>query len=221
MKRLAMAIGALCVMNMLALAGLAAYAWSAGWLERERVLEAVAVLTGQAPAATEEEETTVVARPSGKQATTQPADAIAERIRLNDEMDARHRIELERREREIKNLWSHLESRELALLRAKEELEAAKQRFAEQQAALAAASGNDGLLKELEILSGIPAKDAKALLRGKDEADVVRIIRRMDQRRVARIVRECKTEEERLWIGRIMEKLHDSDVAQAEVLGAG
>ncbi len=220
MKRLAIAIAVVCVLNVLALAGFGAFAWSRGWLERERVLRAAAILRGE-----EETGESVTAGEAPKGASspkaTRPADAIAERIRLNDEMDARHRIELERREREIRNLWSHLENRELALIRAREELEAAKQRFAEERAALAAASGSDGLQKELEILSSIPAKDAKALLRAKDDADVVRIIRRMDQRRVAKIVRECKSQEERLWIGRVMEKLHESDVAQAEVLGAG
>ena len=81
--------------------------------------------------------------------------------------------------------------------------------------------GDSGIQKELDIISGITPKAAKELLKLKPDAEVARILLAIDNRKVNKIVKQCKTSEERLWIGRVLEQLHDRDAARAEDPGAG
>lgn len=212
MKRLLTALALMSMINMTALAVVAGVAWSKDWLHKDRVRRAFEVLTGKAD----------------DEATTQRADdegecvvASSEQIRRKKDADEIARTELERRKREIHNGWDLLERQQLALLKSQEAFEEEKKRHREAQERRAEEAGDEGLKKELEILSGLKAKDAKELLKLKDDADVVRIMLEMEPRKARKIVGECKKNEERLWIGRILEKLHERDAAQAEVLAAG
>lgn len=200
------------MINMTAAAVVVGLAWSKGWLEKDRLRNAYAVLTGE----------------GDDDATTKPADdkdgrvaTSSEQIKKNKDAEEIARTELERRKREIQNGWDLLERQQLALLRSQESFEEQKKRHAEALERKAEEAGDEGLKKELDILSGLKAKDAKELLKLKDDADVVRIMLEMEPRKARKIVSECKKSEERLWIGRILEKLHDRDAAQAEVLAAG
>ena len=214
MKRLFTTISLLALVNLGGLAGLVGYAWSKGWIEQDRVRRAIAALKG------EQEEPALA---TGKARGSEPKSAgqAIERIRRNEESEEQHRIELVLREQEIKKGWELLASRDLALLREKEALEEEKRRFVAERERLAETDGSSGLKKELEVLSGVNPKTAKDLLKLKDDADVVRILMSMDQRKVSNIVKQCKTNEERLWIGRVMEQFHDGNATQAEDLGAG
>jgi hypothetical protein len=145
----------------------------------------------------------------------------ADRIRQDREAEQIARTELDRRSREIQDGWAMLERQQIALVQARESFEAQKKEYEEALARRAAASGDDGLKRELDILSGVKAKDAKELLKLKQDADVVRILMAIDERKARKIVSECKTDEERSWIGRIMEKLHERNAFQAEALVAG
>ncbi|HWL95140.1 MAG TPA: hypothetical protein VNT79_16595, partial [Phycisphaerae bacterium] len=142
-------------------------------------------------------------------------------IQQNRETAERLRIEFARREREIQDGFALWEARQLALLREKESFEEEKRRFTAEREELAKATGDSGVQKEMETLAGIPAKAAKELLLAKEEADATRILKAMDQRKLNKIVKECKTEEERQWIGRILEQFHESSTAKAEDLDAG
>ena len=213
MKRLMTVLAIMAILNLAALAGLAAYAGSHGWLARERVRAAAAALKG--------EEQSKAAAAEEAAAEAQAPQSSGERIRHNQETEERYLIELARREREIQDAWKLLEAQGLALVREKEAFEEQKKRAAAEALARAKESGDSGLQKELEIISGVKAKEAKDLLRQKDDADVVRILMAMEARKARQIVAACKASEERLWIGRILGKLHDSNATQAEALGAG
>ena len=216
-KRVMISLAILSMINLAALLGGAAYAWTQGWIERERIREAWVALSG--------------AHEGGSAATTMPAAAeheseaagavAAERIRASSDADQIARTELDRRSREIQDGWAMLERQQIALVQARESFEARKKEYEEALARRAAASGDDGLKRELDILSGVKAKDAKELLKLKQDADVVRILMAIDERKARKIVSECKTDEERSWIGRILEKLHERNAFQAEALVAG
>ncbi len=222
MKKVFVAISLFAILNLLTLAGAMGVAWQKGWLERERVLAAVSILRGEtaekSPTSESAEGDEGVVKAKEPPGTMQQA---SELIRQSRDAEERMRIEFARREREIQDGFRLWEARQLTLLREKEQLEEEKRRFAEAREALAREAGDSGVKKEIETLSGIPAKDAKALLMAKEEAEAVRILKAMDQRKLNKIVKECKSEEERLWIGRILDKFTESDVAQAEALGAG
>lgn len=212
MKRFLTALALLSMINMTALAVVAGFAWSKDYLKKDRLRNAYAVLTGES-----DDETTT--RPAGDE--SQRVITSSERIKRNKDADEIARTELERRKREIQNGWDLLERQQLALLKSQESFEETKKRQREEQQRRAEEAGDEGLKKELDILSGLKAKDAKELLKLKADADVVRIMLQMEPRKARKIVGECKKNEERLWIGRILEKLHERDAAQAEVLAAG
>ena len=205
------------MMNLAAVLGYGTFAWKRGWLEKKRVHEALAILRDGVP---ENHEVKPTSRPVETMAGA-TAQRSGEQIRRNAEADEVLRTELQRRESEIQNAWRLLETQQLALVKQKEEFDAAKKRYADELAARAAQTKDSGFEKELDILSGVKAKDSKELLRQKSEPDVVRILAALEVRKARKIVSECKTPEERLWIGRILEKLHERNAAQAEVLRGG
>lgn len=213
MKRLWTAISIMAVLNLTALTAFTAHAWNQGWLQPERVQRAIAELrsareqVAPAPAVTNE--------------VRKPTARAADRIRRNEEAAEKQRIELARREREIKDGWKLLEAQQLVLLRNREALEEKVRQFEANKERAAKEKGDSGLQKELDIIAGITPKAAKELLKLKPDAEVARILLAVDNRKVNKIVKQCKTSEERLWIGRVLEQLHDRDAARAEDPGAG
>lgn len=213
MKRLWTVISIMAVLNLTGLAGLTAHAWNQGWLQPDRIRSAIADLKG----AQEEIPPAMAASDKDHEPTARSAD----RIRRNEESAEKQRIELARREREIKDGWKLLEAQQLVLLRSRETLEARVTQYEAGKVKAAKEKGDSGVQKELDIISGITAKAAKELLKLKPDAEVARILLAIDNRKVNKIVKQCKTNEERLWIGRVLEQLHDRDAARAEDPGAG
>lgn len=211
MKRLFTICGALAIVNLGAIGGLAAWAGGHGWLTRERLLAAAAALRGQ--------------EIPGHEATTQAVEETprspGEQIERGAEAGEKQRIELARREREIQDHWRLLEAQQLAFVREKESFEEDRKRWTAEEQKRLEEAGDSGLKKELEILSGLKPTEARDQLRLKTEPDVVRLLMTMDTRKARKIVSACKTEEERLWIGRILGKLHERNATQAEALGVG
>ncbi len=216
MKDVVSALAMLAVIHGLGFVGLGAYAFNKGWLEPERVRAAADALTGDVSIAT--------TQPAETQATASSNAGGAQRvdriIQRNAEAEERYRIELERRDRELRDAFALLESKWLEVVRQQEDLLAQQQRFEAEQERLAREAGNSGLQTEIDTLASVDAKTALPLLKQKDDADVVRILMAMDERKRTKIVKQCKSEEERRWIGRILEQFHENSVAQAEALGA-
>ena len=214
MKRIFTALAAAAIVNMMALGGVLAYAKVQHWLTRDRMKKAVAALTG-------EEEKHDGSMPTSMPAKEAPVAANAGAARSGTVPDEVAATELDRRAREIQDGWKLLETQQLALVRDREEFEETKARLAAEAAARSTGGGDAGMAKEIEIIGGVKPKQAKDLLRQKKEPDVAAILKSLDERKVRKIVGECKTEEDRQWIGRILEQLHDHRAAQAEVLNAG
>lgn len=213
MKQLWAAISALAIVNLLGVGGLGVYARSQGWLTRERLLAASAALRGEA-----NESLQAATQPAVDEEKPKTADQLIQR---NSEQEEMLRVELARREREVQDNWRLLEAQQLAFLRDRESYEEEKKRWAAEQEQRAAEAGDSGQKKELEIISGLKPVEAKGQLRLKSDAQVAKLLASMDVRKARKIVETCKTEEERLWIGRILGKLYEQSATQAEALGAG
>lgn len=215
MKRIFTALSVVAMLNLAALAGLAVYARTQQWLTKDRVRRAIAVLKG------DEKEPSAKPTTMMAEIAPPPARSSVEKRRRSEDLDEITRTELDRRRREIQDGWKLLETQQIALVRDREELEQTRARYVEEQRQLARSSGDNSVQKELEIIAGLKPKQAKELLRQKQDADVVALLKAMDDRKVRKIVGECKSEEERQWIGRILEQMHDRIATQAEVLSAG
>ncbi|MCB9851817.1 MAG: hypothetical protein H6819_01875 [Phycisphaerales bacterium] len=217
MREFVSVLAMLAVIHVLGFVGLGAYAYNKGWLAPDRVRAAAAALTG------EEKSATTTQPASGEAIVAAPATGaqrIDNIIQRNEEAEERYRIELERRDRELRDAFALLETKWLEVVRQQETLEAQKKQFEAEQERLASEAGNSGLQAEIDTLASVDAKTALPLLRQKDDADVVRILMAMDERKRTKIVKQCKSTEERQWIGRILEQFHENSVAQAEALGA-
>lgn len=211
LKRCLTALALVSMINMTAVVGLVGFMWSRHYLEPQRVRLAWDALSGHTPEAMPA--TMPSAGPDGAKSDGSKGNANA----ASDEI---LHAELERRRREIQNGWDLLERQQIALVSQREKFEEEKKQF---QAVIAAQSGktaDEGFKKELDIIAGLKAKSAKELLRLKSEADVVRMLSALEPRTARKIVSECKKSEERRWIGRILEKMSQQGVAQAEVLNA-
>lgn len=131
------------------------------------------------------------------------------------------RTGLDRREQEIEQQWAMLRAARLQLLRDREAWQKDKKESAMSPPAAEAPAGGEGYKKELEYLSSIRPKQAKDFLRLKKDADAVSILMALEPRVGRKIIDACKTQEERLWMGRVLEELRQRDDRQAEVLAAG
>jgi len=212
-KRLYFVMSVVAMANLAALAGIVFVARSRGYLTPERVQAAAAALRGELS----------TSQPTTMVASSRPVEIVpsAEQIARNDAADQIRRAELERREREIEHAWQQLETQQLAVLRQKEDLEAAMKRRDAEAEARAKATGDSGWEKQVALIASLKAKTAKDLLREKPEPEVVRIFMELDARKTQKIIETCKSTEERQWIGRILEQLHERNASQAEALSAG
>lgn len=215
MKYFYRCFSAIAVAQFLALIGFVATLSAFGVLTGDRIDAAIAALRGEPPPASQPASTSA---PGAASAQNQPPAAL---IAQEEESAKTRRVELDRREREIQDQWALLQSAQIELLRRQEAFASERAAWEESLKKQAEERALSGAAKELEYIESIKPPLAMDLLRQKSDADVVQLFLQMDARTGRKIIESCKTQEERLWIGRILEKLHERDAAQAEVLAAG
>lgn len=213
MRRVYQVIAIFAIAQLLALSGFIGTLASRGALQPDRLENALRALRGDAqppPAAT--------TQPASQPASTRPAREL-----LPEDEDAARirRTELDRREREIADQWDLVRSAQVELLREREKFAAEKKEWEAALKRQAEEAALSGAAKEMEYLSGVKPETAKSLIRQKKDADVVQILLQMNSRIGRKIIEQCKTEDERLWIGRILEQLRQRNTRQAEALTAG
>lgn len=214
MKKAFQAISVASIFFFIAFIGFTATLAARGALSPQRVDAAVAALRGEVAASQP-----TASRPHAL-AASQPAPA--EHSAPHDAEAARiQRIAMDRRIREIEDQWDMLHAAQVEFLREKEEFAEQRRKWQEQQNARVETGAMPGANKELEYLSGIKATLAKDLMRQKKDDDVVQLLLQMEARTGRKIIESCKTEEERLWIGRILNLLRQRNDRQAEALTAG
>jgi hypothetical protein len=205
MRRVLIALLIVVVLNV---AGAIGYAGFAGMLKADRIASAYAALRGDKAAPAEElpAPPAEVVRPVAAPADT-PADLV--------------RLELAQREADLRNQWELIRAAQLQLLRDREEFEREKKEVAAIAGRRLTPDQSEGYKKEIEYLSTIKPKQAKDFLRLKKDADAVDILLAVDPRVGRKIIDACKSQEDRLWMGRILEQLRQRNDGQAEALAAG
>lgn len=193
-------------------AGALGYAAYAGMLTADRLEAAFGALRGLGPSAA---------------AASQPSNLFAEAADLptsqpDDEMGTDVlRAELAQREADVRHQWDMIKAAQLQLLRDREQFEQDKRDAAAMASRREKPDGGEGYARELEYLSSIKAKSAKDFLRMKKDADVVEIMVALEPRVGRKIIDACKSQEDRLWMGRVLEQLRQRNHDQAEVLASG
>ena len=77
-----------------------------------------------------------------------------------------------------------------------------------------------GFKKNLAYLSSIKPENAKFLLQDMKESDSVRFLLEMEPDTGKKIIDKCITQEDRQWIGRVLDQIRARDVLRAEALVA-
>lgn len=212
-RRLYNAFAMLAFGIVLVLSGFVATLATRGALTADRIDAALAALRGEAAQSPE--------------ASSQPASQSSGAEHRTATMPAHHRerdivtTELDRREREIADQWELLRSAQMEFIREREKFAQEKRLWEATLKRQAEEASLSGAAKELELISELKPKDSKELLRQKKDADVVQLLLKLDTRTGRKIIESCKTDEERQWIGRILEQLRQRNDRQAEDLTAG
>lgn len=200
LKKLYHGLALLAMINFFAIVGLVGYMFASGKLTEERMNQIGEVLRGEYP--------------EPEVAATQPVEVVATPKRSREEIAAiqaqREFYELvgERLQREIADRSVLNESIQLEVLRRLEEIEKKNEQFEQQREAFQEETEQEGFTQALEMYSSMDPKLAKDLLRNKEkEADVVRLFMAMDPNRRKKIVNSCKTQEDKVWIQRILDRI--------------
>jgi hypothetical protein len=200
LKRFYHLLALLAMINLFAVVGLVLFLHLTGRLTGERVQQMVTVLRGEFP-------TTQTAASQPTAAETPPQASGTEIARRQDEKElqalVRNRHEREIRDRGMLDDKIQLETRQLL-----EKLEKKEKQLREEKKQLASESEQVGFERQLNVLSKVEPKLALQLLKGQmKEPDAVQLLMKMDENRVKAIVNACKTEEDKAWIGRILNQI--------------
>lgn len=201
MKRLFNMLVLVALVNLFSLIGFVGYLFTSGRLNEDRVNQMAMVLRGEF-----DEEETPTTQPSEEEEETpiRSAEEIAnanERSRYSELLSERHLRQIEDRRRlgddtriEVDRLLDEIEQRE--------------ERVQQQIKAVQQESELAGFEKQIEVFAKLEPKRAKDLLmKEMKEADVVHMLMAMDVGKTSKIANACKTDEELVWIGRILNQI--------------
>ena len=200
MKRLYHMIALLALINLFAIGGLVGFLFATGKLNAERVHQIATVLHGQSP------------QPSA--ATTQPVQPEPPPQRSREEI-ARIQAQKEyytliagRYQRELEDRRALNQAIQHDVLLKLEQIEAKQKTFRQDRQKVLDQTQQDGFQQVLDMYSSMTPKLARDLMRsGMKDPDVVRLLMAMDENARKNIINACKTDEERLWIGRILNQI--------------
>lgn len=212
LKRLYHLLALLAMINLFAIVGLVGFLFSSGRLNAERVDQIGIVLRGQFPTSQPTTQPAAVAA-----APPEPSRAEIARMAAQKEY---YGLLAERHQREMEDRRTLNQAIQLDVIRRLEEIEKAKADLAEQQKKTVDQGQQDGLEKVLEMYSSMEPAKAKDLLRTQNkEPDAAAILMKMDASRVKKIINTCKTQDELLWIGRILNQINANHASGAGVDG--
>jgi hypothetical protein len=214
------ALAIIALSTLLSTSGLAAYLFSVGRLNVERLETIAAVLRGESLVAPGAAEAAAAPPPP----SSQPALAQAEGAPTAEELrEARRRghiesLRLERARRDLEAQQRLLQLAMQQLIAEQESFTLQKSDFEQQRERLLKAELDEGFAKELEYVSGLPPKLAKEhILRSweKHPVDAVRLFMRIDAGRGKRILEQFKSPAELRIMHELLERVRLSGATQA------
>ena len=214
-KQLYHIIALLAVLNMVVLVGVLGYAWGTGALTGEKIEKLAAVLSAD-PEAEVEAEAEAEAEAAVAAALPTQLVAATEQVQRDAEMEEILLRRMDREHRELQNLKSTVEAARFKVIRDREALETQATQFAQMRKAWEEQQNQGGFTRSLAYLSSIQPKLARDLLKQKKDADVARILSQMKERKGRAIIEQCKTPEDQVWIGKILQMIEQGLSSPAE-----
>lgn len=192
--------------TMLAGGGLLGYLVGSGRLNAERMNLVAAALRGELDGYSEPvlEETGAPDEPD------RPRGHSAEEVRAARQRDHLQSQMIERAKRDVEARQRLLDQTLQALIAEREQFDDQKQAWTQQRAQMTEEVQDAGFERELELVSSLPPKSAKAhiiRLWGSSRTDAVRLIMRLDTRKTTNIFAQMKTPAEQEVMSQLMEQL--------------
>ncbi|NLE61374.1 MAG: hypothetical protein GX616_23745 [Planctomycetes bacterium] len=202
LKRFYHLLALLAMINLFAVAGLIGYLFASGRLNAERVEQMAVVLRGEFPASQPAAAATQPAERDEKpQGSGEEIAEHREKKELLALQDSRRVREL--RDRDLLDKRIQLETRQLL-----EKLERKENELRQQKQVLEKEGEQAGFERQLDLLSKTEPKLAMQLLKNQiKEPDAVQLLMKMDENRVKAIINACKKEDDKAWIGRILNQI--------------
>lgn len=202
LKRFYHLLALLAMINLFAVAGFVGYLFAGGRLNAERARQIAVVLRGEFPTS---QPAVAASRPEPGDETPQASGEEIARRQETKELIAlqERRRARDLRDRDLLDKRIQLETRQLLekLERKENELKQQKQVFEKE-------GEQAGFDRQLNLLSKTEPKLALQLLKNQiKEPDAVQLLMKMDENRVKGIINACKTEEDKAWIGRILNQI--------------
>ncbi len=205
--------GIVCLGLVLVAAAGAGYLGLKGTLNATSLKAAVAAVTSQ-PARAEAPAT----RPAAPEPVASTANVL---LAAGRQGEAAAMGELEMFRRQVANEQAMVEAARLQVLREREKNQQQQKQWEAGRQKEMESAKQSGVQKELEILSGIKAAQALAVLRSKPDIQAARTLMAMETRKARKIIESCKTAEETDWRKRILELIREQNDIQAAALAGG
>ncbi len=216
-KNLFTAVVVLLAINFLAIGGGVGWLWNGHHLDREKITAIKEILFAPAtqPAAAPGVATT--APPNGLASdpmqrleallARQSGHTPAEQMDYIRQSFDQQMAELDRREREIDDLKRQTDLAQDKITRDRAALTADQLALAASQQQSAEQASDKGFQDSLQLYTTMPAKQAKNVFSGLDDATVTSYLRAMEPGKAAKIIKEFKSPEETARIQKIMERI--------------
>lgn len=207
--------------NFVVTAGGVYWLYSGGRLEREK-LTAIREILFPTP-----EKAGPTTQPA-ERATTNPSVRLEELLAKHAGRPATEQLEyirrsfdaqmvqLDRAHRELLTLQKTVELAQKQLAEDRKALESEKQKFEERQKQAEKLAADQGFQSSLEMYTALPAKQAKDVFMGMDDATAVQYLQAMESRTATKIMKEFKTQPEAERLKKILERLRQPNAAAKE-----
>jgi hypothetical protein len=204
-------------MNFLVVAGIVAWLYQAGHLDRQRVRGIKLVLfppPATQPAPTEQ---------PASDPTTQPTLVLETLLAHRGNMTAGEQVdfvrktfderqaELEHKESMLRDLQTQIDQAQAKLTSDRESFEAQRKRFADEEQEARKLAADQGFQDSLALYSSMPAKQAKSLFLTLGDDVVKSYLEAMDKTAASKIIKEFKTPDELDRIHRILERIRQAE----------
>jgi hypothetical protein len=232
MKKLGTLISLLCIMNMLAIAGLLGYLFGTGRLDKQKFGAIVAMVRHQGEPEKFNEKLYDILEPTP---ATNPATAPAsqpaladgasdptlgasaqDRLTIAAEAMQQERLRLDARAQDLRNQQELLAQKQAEVEASLNKIKGLKEAFDKQVAAAQKKAVDDNFQKSLDLYNELKAKQVKDLLFGTNDTDLVaKYLLAMDTSRAAEIIAEFKSADETTFIAKVMDRIRTAGTGAA------
>jgi flagellar motility protein MotE (MotC chaperone) len=203
--------------NFIALAGFVGWVVKSQHVNREKALAIKDLIFG-AP-------TPAPATQPVVDATTQPSLRLEELVARQSGHTASEQVEfiqhtfdtqmaqLDRREREVRDLERQVDLAKLQMTRDRDALEAEKKQLKDREEEAARLASDKGFQDALDRYIAMPPKQVKDVFTKLDDPTVVRFLQAMEPRIAAKVIKEFKTPDEMTRIQKVLEMMRQAQAS--------